>query len=411
MDNTNNIINKELYLKLKNASNNFNRYKNFEVISNEELLYICSVIDMKLLLKNIGVDTVSVGDELKGYCPDHFLRTGRYPSHPKWFINVKTGKCFCHTESYTSNIVRIVKNVCGFKTLNDAKEFILGKNEIPSIFEINRNIFISNKEKSLEQKNDEIKQKHDKQINEAKKIINLKKISQNSIDFFKKDNIFIDTLIKFNVASSDSGMYKDRSIVPFFNDNKEIVGFVAIDNLGKKKWCKNKVKSYVAINGCKNYSELRKVFRAAYKSYRKVVFCSGSSMGEHLFGLNEYILPNNCNLNEIVIVEGERDAIKLLQEGITAVSTHGAKLTISQRNKILSLNPEVVYLAYDGDEAGVSATKKAFEMLNGKVNFLVKVNVPKGKDPKKFNGNEFRELMKISKEKSSVDSLSPFERG
>ena len=99
----------------------------------------------------------------------------------------------------------------------------------------------------------------------------------------------------------------------------------------------------------------------------------------------------------------------MLQEGISALSNHGAKLTLEQRDIILSLNPKEIYLAFDGDEAGRVATKKALEMLEGKVNCVIPMDIPLGKDPKKFNGKEFSKLM--SEEKSKIMFKdSPFER-
>jgi DNA primase len=115
------------------------------------------------------------------------------------------------------------------------------------------------------------------------------------------------------------------------------------------------------------------------------------------------------NTDRIVLVEGERDAIKLLQEGIATVSTHGAKLTMEQMEIILSLNPKEIYLAFDGDEAGRSATKKSLKMLEGKVNYVIPMDIPLGKDPKKFNGEEFLEFMNSEKRRVSFQD-SPFEK-
>lgn len=382
------------------------QFNKIEKISDKELEYICSVSDLKSVLLRVGIETEWSGEnELKGYCPDHFKRTGRQPSDPRWYLNTKTGKCICFTEGRGSNIVRVIKNVLNLKTMEEAKEFILNGNKVPSVFELNKIITST----QIIKKETDREKKHQEQLEEAKKVLNSGKISKFAIDFFQKDAILKETLSKLGVCCIENGRYANRAIVKFINSNNEIVGFVAIDTLGKKCWVKRKVRSFVGIHGCKNLTELKSIIAKAKKSYKKVIFCTGSPTGKHVYGLNEYIIPQNMNTEKIVLVEGERDAIKLLQEGISALSNHGAKLTLEQRDIILSLNPKEIYLAFDGDEAGRTATKKALEMLEGKVDYVIPMDIPIGKDPKKFNGNEFIELMESEKRKQ-LFKYSPFEK-
>ena len=382
------------------------QFNKVEKISNKELEYICSVVDLKSVLSRLGIETEWTGEsELKGYCPDHFKRTGRHPSDPRWYLNTKTGKCICFTEGRGSNIVQVIKNVLNLKSLEEAKDFILNGNKIPSIFELNKIVSpIQNTNKELDRN-----KKHEEQIAEAQIVLKSGKISQKALDFFKKDAILSDVLSELNVCCLENGRYANRAIVQFLNSQKELVGFVAIDTIGKRDWVKSKVRSYVGINGCKNLTELKSIISKAKKSYKKVIFCTGSPTGKHVYGLNEYIIPKNMSTEKIVLVEGERDAIKLLQEGITALSNHGAKLTLEQRDIILSLNPKEVYLAFDGDDAGREATKKSMTMLEGKVNCVIPMDIPLGKDPKKFNGEEFLKLMDEEKNKVQFRD-SPFEK-
>ena len=382
------------------------QFNKAEKITDKELEYICSVSDLKSVLLRIGIETEWSGEnELKGYCPDHFKKTGRQPSDPRWYLNTKTGKCICFTEGRGSNIVRIVKNVLNLKTLSEAKDFILNGNKVPSIFELNK-IITTN---TVVKKEYDRQKKHDEQIEEAKKVLKNGKISKTAIDFFKKDAILEETLSNLNICCSEEGRYANRAIVQFLDSNQEIIGFVAIDTIGKKNWVKKKVRSFVGIHGCKSLTELKSIMAKAKKSYKKVIFCTGSPTGKHVYGLNEYVLPQNMSTEKIVLVEGERDAIKLLQEGITTLSNHGAKLTLEQRDIVLSLNPKEIYLAYDGDEAGRVATKKSLEMLEGKVDYVIPMDIPLGKDPKKFNREEFLELM-IEEKKKVMFKDSPFEK-
>ena len=382
------------------------QFNKVEKITSEELEYICSVVDLKTVLSNLGIETEWTGEnELKGYCPDHFKRTGRSPSDPRWYLNTKTGKCICFTESRGSNIVCVIKNLLGLKSLKEAKEYLLNGNKIPSIFELNKMTRV------ITQTNKELnkKQKHDEQLKEAEKVLKSNKISKKALDFFQKDAILSVTLNKLNVCCLEEGRYANRAILPFIDNNQEIVGFVAIETIGKKEWVKRKVRSYIGIHGCKSLTEIKSIIVKARKSYKKVIFCTGSPTGQHVYGLNEYIIPYCLDTNKLVLVEGERDAIKLLQEGFSALSCHGAKLTSEQMEIILSLNPKEIYLAFDGDEAGRVATKKAFKMLENKVDYVIPMDIPIGKDPKKFNGEEFSELMETEKRKHMFKD-SPFER-
>ena len=173
------------------------QFNKVEKITPEELEYICSVVDLKTVLSNLGIETEWTGEnELKGYCPDHFKRTGRSPSDPRWYLNTKTGKCICFTESRGSNIVYVIKNLLGLKTLKEAKEYLLNGNKIPSIFELNKiTKIVTETNKELNKK-----QKHDEQLKEAEKVLKSNKISQKALDFFKKDAILRETISKLNIC-------------------------------------------------------------------------------------------------------------------------------------------------------------------------------------------------------------------
>ena len=91
------------------------------------------------------------------------------------------------------------------------------------------------------------------------------------------------------------------------------------------------------------------------------------------------------NLDRLVVVEGERDAMKLLQEGIDCVSIHGTSLKPEQRTMLKTMNPRELLLGFDMDAAGCIATDKAVNALFGEIENIDVMNFPDGKDPKKFN--------------------------
>lgn len=61
----------------------------------------------------------------------------------------------------------------------------------------------------------------------------------------------------------------------------------------------------------------------------------------------------------IVIVEGAPDVIALWEAGIPALGTFGARLLPAQQQALCRLEPSVVVLAYDRDEAGFSGAHRA----------------------------------------------------
>ena len=79
----------------------------------------------------------------------------------------------------------------------------------------------------------------------------------------------------------------------------------------------------------------------------------------NLFGLN---LAKSTKDNFFILVEGYMDVISLHQNGITsAIATLGTALTPEQARIIKRLKSEVV-IAYDSDEAGQNATRRAIEL-------------------------------------------------
>ncbi|MCK9479436.1 MAG: DNA primase [Firmicutes bacterium] len=82
----------------------------------------------------------------------------------------------------------------------------------------------------------------------------------------------------------------------------------------------------------------------------------------NLFGLN---FAKSTKDDYLILVEGYTDVISLHQNKITsAVATLGTALTPEQARLIKRIKGEVV-IAYDSDEAGQKATKRAIELLAG----------------------------------------------
>ena len=100
-----------------------------------------------------------------------------------------------------------------------------------------------------------------------------------------------------------------------------------------------------------------------------------------LYGAN---MLKGRTLSSLILVEGYMDVIRLYQAGIEAtVATLGTALTQAQARLIKRYAPRV-YLAYDGDAAGQSATLKGLEILEKEDLEVFVIPLPRGMDPDDF---------------------------
>ncbi len=118
---------------------------------------------------------------------------------------------------------------------------------------------------------------------------------------------------------------------------------------------------------------------------------------KNLFALN---FAKKQKLDHLILCEGYMDVIAMHQAGFTeAVASLGTSLT-SDQCRLASSYVEEAVLAYDSDEAGQKATKRAISLLD-EVGIRTKVlSIPDAKDPdeyiKKFGGTRFKKLIEQS---------------
>lgn len=391
------------------------RFEKFKQVHEKPKRYL-SDGELEDLMQQVGLTTIldSLGVEYDrndkdgvycGFCPDHFIRTGRIPDKPKWYINSKTGKSFCHTEGHTSNIVEIVQNLTGLSSQQEALDKILGGQKL------RRTTALERRYKEAQQVQPRAKRKKLTKAEELEKsILTFRKIksknitSQSFYDYFAKDGINKETVDKFGIVFCDSGYYRNRALVPFFSSKDEMCGFIAIDILGYEKWCELNRNYYLKIFGSVDELEFEKKLK---KAYRKTLYCDGFSSSEHLFGYYEGDGFDD-NSEFVLLVEGERDCLKMVQEGIPCLSIHGTHLGDAKAISLKRLNKPII-LGFDMDEAGFEARIKAgtslynspFEMRD-----LYYVDFPNGKDPKKFNRIEMLNILDTKKiiDKSFIQS-------
>ncbi len=103
--------------------------------------------------------------------------------------------------------------------------------------------------------------------------------------------------------------------------------------------------------------------------------------GDNLYNLSNAIQQIN-KTKKIILCEGQLDVIKVHTTGMTdVVCALGSALTANQV-KLIKKYAEHVVLAYDNDNAGVSATKTAINLLQGlKIDVI---QMPEGLDPDDF---------------------------
>ncbi len=116
--------------------------------------------------------------------------------------------------------------------------------------------------------------------------------------------------------------------------------------------------------------------------------------GRHLYNLNR--AKAFCQ-DYLLLVEGYMDVVALASAGIkNAIASLGTALTTNQALLIKQYN-KTVYLSYDSDAAGVSATIRNAQFLDDMGLDVKIITLSKAKDPdefiRKFGANEFLSLI------------------
>ena len=198
------------------------------------------------------------------------------------------------------------------------------------------------------------------------------KDEKNTNDFFKKNNLSKTDLKNLGLLSERGNfLFKNRIIFPITNLRNETVGFGgrALDDFGPKY--------------------LNTAESSIYRKNRTLYFTS-----EFLSDLKKKKF--------VILVEGYFDVIAFNKLGFHNVaSPSGTALTVQQIN-LLSRYTKEIYLCFDNDEAGDSATKRVLEIKNNQpseVNFF-KLNLPKEfKDISELYESGDSDISKIINEK------------
>jgi hypothetical protein len=332
-------------------------------------------VDVPMVLDKLGVSHEGVrGNEVRGFCPDHHLYTGRQPSHPFWTVNVDSGETYCFTEGRGSNLLWIVRRLLECKA-DEAAQFISGATGATiSDLEL---AGLRNRLRHMRKEKTDDEGREVSGLGEIGADIAARPTSKRLYEFFasppgkKPTDIAKDTVDRFEVFERTWGYYCDRAIIPIRHDS-QLVGFCAVDILGEKAWHKKHPTS---------------------EDYRKTLYPLGFGAADCLYGYDDC----EAGSERVILVEDARSKMKLWQEGYpSCCAILGAELHGPQIRLLATLSPKEVVVMLDGDVAGREATERAVRKLLK--NFVVRpCYVPIGKDPKNLCGNEIEAVMKKSK--------------
>lgn len=105
-----------------------------------------------------------------------------------------------------------------------------------------------------------------------------------------------------------------------------------------------------------------------------------------------YNIDSCKNDSEIIVCEGMFDVWSWYEAGYNAICTFGAHLSEEQYRMLLRTGKNIIW-CYDGDNAGLEATKKAVQMMKYKTNQWI-IHLPEGADPGNCSPDDLRELYK-----------------
>lgn len=315
------------------------------------------------------VDLKKVGANYKGLCPFHSERTPSFTVSPHKGIF----KCFGCGEG--GNVINFLMKIEGLsfpeacKKLGDAY-----------------GVQIENKKKINDERSEQIKMMY--QINRELAIYYMRNLadSKRARDYLARRGISLEIARKFGLGySKDSwdhavnylkslnydleaarvsgaigknqkgnyyDYYRDRIIFPIIDTRSRVLGFGA---------------------------------RALGEDMPKYLNTSESPIfhkGRTLYGLN--LLNRNKKLDKVILVEGYMDVIALESHGIRgSVASLGTALTVDQVN-LMRRYTNNLYISYDGDQAGITATKRALEIIQSLDWNAEVIELPGGVDPDTF---------------------------
>jgi DNA primase len=197
--------------------------------------------------------------------------------------------------------------------------------------------------------------------------------SKKALDYLEDRKIREETIKAFKIGyAPEDSLYEwhlsNRLIFPFFDVYGNVIGFTGRTISDEAPKYRNSKES--------------PIFQKSRTLYG--LFQSQEKIREFGFG---------------ILVEGQVDVLRLFQEGIVNVAgLSGSSFTVDQA-RLLCRYIDKVIVAFDSDDAGKKAAKKAVVNLQGIGIDVTNIELPEGEDPDSFvlkNGKE--EFLKLMEE-------------
>lgn len=293
------------------------------------------------ILDDNGYDYKVVGDWARFSCPFH------QENEPSFGVNLDTGGYNCFGCGVTGSLVNLIEKL-------DLQ--ITGLHETDTI---NRHL-LKKKMEALKDGIDGVEY-HFKSSYEFKELT-LKKnrqslYSKDMMRYIKKRRIGVKAIRKFKIGYMKglNHPFKNRLVIPVFDENGVLVWYEGRDITDKKK--------------------TEKWWRSFNSRSNKILF--------NLNNIHDY--------NYVIIVEGIFDVIRLWSYGYNVVCIFGTEIGADQLIKLYRF--DTVYMCYDGDMSGRRALgklkKNANELYGTEFRYL---KLPLGCDPNDISKKMFKKI-------------------
>lgn len=342
------------------------------------------------------IQVVQKGGGYWALCPFHHEKT------PSFSINRDEQYYHCFGCGEGGNVIKFVQQIESISFI-EAVEKLASKAglETPDLYDFNK---IAAEKK--------IKAEILSALNSAMQIYKQNlylPVAKKAQEYVKSRNFKKSDLEKFNIGYSNGNtLIKELLGRNFSEEILEKAGLIGRD--GNKLYDKlgNRLifpilNSYAECVGFSGRILIKDSNKAKYKNTEQTLVFDKSTL---IYGLNLIKdKKRNENINEIILVEGQIDVIKMHSYGFTStVASMGTALT-EKHAEILKRLCENVIIVYDGDFAGEKATLRAIDILN-KFAFNIKIaRLPQGKDPDEF----LKENGESGMKKLLNDAVTPVE--
>lgn len=294
-------------------------------------------------LESMGIDTFDGAgqDDVLILCPFHD------DQRPSCEVHTSKGMFYCFSCGAKGNFSKLYAELSGI-TVGEAKKHLMDDVSTNSVLEDIQKLLDSVEEVKVERFYS-IKNFHEF-FPTIRFTLGIKYVNSRKIDNF--------TAEAYDLRWGREGVMMDRVVIPVYNECGKLLTYAG-----------------------------RAIYDYMQPKIRKVQ--SGLST---LFGLYQLIKKDlTSKLPYLIVVEGEFDAMWLVQNGYNAVSTMGtASLTESQM-MLLKRHAERVIWSYDGDEAGRLAQRAGVAMTERFMS-TTSVYIPSGLDPNMLKPENLKKI-------------------